>query len=136
MSVLKNSTSNKKQVKQLKEEAVSRLKKHETQLNILSECTSFSKTDPDANFMCMKEDNMKNNQLKTAYNVQISADNQVIPIFTIKNRTFYFIIKSLVICVFEPSSFEQNTRYTPVLTLLPEKFLPSQVAWPPLAVVS
>lgn len=38
----------------------------------------MSKTDKDATFMRMKEDHMKNGQLKPAYNVQISTENQFI----------------------------------------------------------
>lgn len=39
---------------------------------------SYSKTDPEATFMRMKDDHMKNGQLKAAYNVQISTNNQII----------------------------------------------------------
>lgn len=39
---------------------------------------SFSKTDPDATFMRMKEDAMKNGQLKPAYNVQYGVDSEFI----------------------------------------------------------
>ena len=39
---------------------------------------SFSKTDPDATFMRMKEDHMKNSQLKAAYNLQIATENQFV----------------------------------------------------------
>jgi len=39
---------------------------------------SFSKTDTDATFMRMKEDHMKNGQLKPAYNLQVSSNNQYI----------------------------------------------------------
>lgn len=48
---------------------------------------SFSKTDPDATFMRMKEDHMKNGQLKPAYNVQISSSNQYITNYTIHQNT-------------------------------------------------
>lgn len=75
-----------KQVKQLKEEALPRLKKYESQLAILGNRNSFSKTDPDATFMRMKEDHMKNGQLKPAYNVQISTENQIITNFSIHQR--------------------------------------------------
>ena len=37
---------------------------------------SFSKTDPDATFMRMKEDHLRNGQLKPGYNVQIGTENQ------------------------------------------------------------
>ena len=39
---------------------------------------SFSKTDPDATFMRMKEDHMKNGQLKPAYNVQLGVEGEYI----------------------------------------------------------
>lgn len=39
---------------------------------------SFSKTDHDATFMRMKEDHMRNGQLKPAYNLQLSTNNQFI----------------------------------------------------------
>jgi transposase len=37
---------------------------------------SYFKTDTDATFIRMKEDHMKNGQLKPAYNVQISTENR------------------------------------------------------------
>jgi transposase len=45
---------------------------------ILGERNSYSKTDPDATFMRMKEDHMQNGQLKPGYNVQISTNKQII----------------------------------------------------------
>ena len=55
------------------------LDKYEKQEKELgSQRNSLSKTDPDATFMRMKEDHMKNGQLKPAYNVQISTNNQYI----------------------------------------------------------
>lgn len=39
---------------------------------------SFSKTDTDATFMRMKEDHMKNGQLKAGYNLQIATENQFV----------------------------------------------------------
>lgn len=42
---------------------------------ILGERNSYSKTDPDATFMRMKEDHMLNGQLKPGYNVQIGTEN-------------------------------------------------------------
>lgn len=49
--------------------------------------SSFSKTDNDATFMRMKEDHMKNGQLKPAYNVQISSNNQYITNYTVHQNT-------------------------------------------------
>lgn len=45
---------------------------------ILGKRNSFSKTDSDATFMRMKEDHMRNGQLKPGYNLQISTNNQFI----------------------------------------------------------
>lgn len=39
---------------------------------------SYSKTDHDATFMRMKEDAMKNGQLKPAYNIQFGVDSEYI----------------------------------------------------------
>lgn len=47
---------------------------------------SYSKTDRDATFMRMKEDHMKNGQLKPAYNVQISTNNQFIASYSIHQK--------------------------------------------------
>jgi transposase len=55
-----------------------RLKKYTQYLHILGERNSFSKTDPDATFMRMKEDAMKNGQLKPAYNIQFGVDSEYI----------------------------------------------------------
>ena len=43
-----------------------------------SERTSYSKTDEDATFMRMKEDHMKNGQLKPAYNIQLGVEAEYI----------------------------------------------------------
>jgi len=60
--------------------------KYEQQEAILKERNSYSKTDPDATFMRMKEDHMKNGQLKPGYNVQISTSNQFIVNYTIHSN--------------------------------------------------
>jgi transposase len=66
----------------------SSLKKYEKQEQILgSERNSFSKTDPDATFMRMKEDHMRNGQLKAAYNVQISTNQQFIASYSLHQST-------------------------------------------------
>jgi len=59
------------------------IKKYEVQEAILGERNSYSKTDTDATFMRLKEDHMKNGQLKPAYNVQISSSNQFIVNYTL-----------------------------------------------------
>lgn len=54
------------------------LKKYKEQEAILAGRNSYSKTDHDATFMRMKEDYMKNGQLKPGYNLQISTNQQFI----------------------------------------------------------
>ena len=64
------------------------LKKYEEQERIMGEeRSSYSKTDTDATFMPMKEDHMKNGQLKPAYNVQISTNKQFITSYSIHQKT-------------------------------------------------
>lgn len=64
------------------------LNKYEQQKKIIGENrNSYSKTDTDATFMRMKEDHMKNGQLKPAYNVQISTNNQYIASYSIHQNT-------------------------------------------------
>lgn len=59
------------------------LAKYEAQKKIMGKRNSYSKTDTDATFMRMKEDHMKNGQLKPGYNLQISTNNQIIANYTI-----------------------------------------------------
>ena len=54
------------------------LRKYESQGKILDGRNSYSKTDNDATFMRMKEDHMRNGQLKPGYNPQISTNRQFI----------------------------------------------------------
>lgn len=68
----------KKQVRQLQEDYLPRLQKYENQLDKLAGRNSYSKTDESATFMRMKDDHMKNGQLKPAYNVQIATQEQFI----------------------------------------------------------
>jgi hypothetical protein len=53
---------------------------------VLGERNSFSKTDPDATFLQMKEDHTKNGQLKPGYNVQAGTENQFIVGFSVYQR--------------------------------------------------
>lgn len=55
-----------------------KLKQYAKQEKILAGRNSYSKTDPGGTFMRMKEDYMKNGQLKPGYNVQISTNNQYV----------------------------------------------------------
>lgn len=64
------------------------LDKYEGQEKVLgSGRNSYSKTDPDATFMRMKDDHMRNGQLKPGYNVQISTNNQYIASYSVHQQT-------------------------------------------------
>lgn len=66
----------------------SALDKYDQQEKIMGkDRRSYSKTDTDATFMRMKEDHMKNGQLKPAYNVQISTNNQFIASYSVHQQT-------------------------------------------------
>ena len=45
---------------------------------LMKDRNSYSKTDPDATFMHMKEDHMRNSQLKPGYNVQIAVESEYV----------------------------------------------------------
>nr|WP_105015599.1 IS1182 family transposase [Polaribacter porphyrae] len=63
------------------------LDRYAEQEKILANRNSYSKTDPDATFMRMKEDHMKNGQLKPGYNVQISSQSQFIIHYSLHQQT-------------------------------------------------
>lgn len=74
----------KQKFKRIKKEYPQQIKKYEEQRAIIGEDrNSYSKTDPDATFMRMKEDHMGNGQLKPAYNTQISTESEFITNYTI-----------------------------------------------------
>lgn len=62
---------------------LSRLKGYIQKLHICGQRNSYSKTDPDATFMRMKEDAMGNGQLKPAFNLQHGIDSEYITWLTI-----------------------------------------------------
>ncbi|WP_342472262.1 IS1182 family transposase [Metasolibacillus sp. FSL H7-0170] len=76
----------KKPLKLIREDFLPRLDKYKIQHEILGDRNSFSKTDHDATFMRMKDDHMKNGQLKAAYNVQMATENQFILFYSIHQR--------------------------------------------------
>ncbi|MEZ4787254.1 MAG: IS1182 family transposase [Flavobacterium haoranii] len=76
-----------KELQKLQEEHIPKLEKYEKDLAIMGNRNSYSKTDPEATFMRMKEDHMKNGQLKPAYNPQISTENQFITHVSIHQTT-------------------------------------------------
>jgi transposase len=75
----KNITKKKRQqLNYAKKNWPSNMKRYEQQERLLNKRKSYSKTDTDATFMRMKEDHMRNGQLKPAYNVQLSSHQQYI----------------------------------------------------------
>lgn len=60
------------------EEYLKRQKQYDDYNHSLGARNSFSKTDRDATFMRMKEDHMKNGQLKPGYNVTAAVDSEYI----------------------------------------------------------
>ncbi|BFH62579.1 IS1182 family transposase [Paenibacillus azoreducens] len=76
----------KQPLKQIWEDFLPRLAKYEQQKACFGNRNSYSKTDPDATFMRMKEDHMKNGQLKPGYNVQIATENQFILFYSLHQR--------------------------------------------------
>ncbi len=60
-----------------------KMAEYERKEQLLGERSSYSKTDPDATFMRMKEDHLGNGQLKPAYNWQVSTSDQFIVNYTL-----------------------------------------------------
>lgn len=91
---LGNDKKRKKKVKELQEEHLPKLQHYENQEAILGGRGSYSKTDPDATFMRMKEDHLNQGQLKPAYNVQIGTEDQFIVNFSVhQNPTDTTLLK-------------------------------------------
>lgn len=60
-------------------ELLERIHRYEKDLEIMGpDRNSYSKTDPDATFMRMKEDHMRNGQLKPGYNLQFAVNSEYI----------------------------------------------------------
>jgi transposase len=59
-------------------EYLRRQKGYERDIRILNGRSSYAKTDRDATFMRMKEDHMRNGQLKPGYNVVIGVDSEYV----------------------------------------------------------
>jgi hypothetical protein len=76
----------KQSLKQIRENFLPRFAKYEQQRACFGDRNSYSKTDPDATFMRMKEDHMKNGQLKPGYNVQMATENQFILFYSLHQR--------------------------------------------------
>ena len=80
------------------------LEKYRQQEEILDKRKSYSKTDPDATFMRMKEDHMQNGQLKPAYNFQLSTYDQFVLNYSLHQTTTDTV-------VFKDHLEEFNTLY-------------------------
>ncbi|MEX0132172.1 IS1182 family transposase [Clostridium butyricum] len=65
------------------EEYLSKFKEYNQKVYTCGSRNSYSKTDVDATFMRMKEDAMKNGQLKPAYNIQHGVDAEYIAWLTV-----------------------------------------------------
>ena len=86
----------KKQLKEL-EKKRNKLQEYDWHLEVMGERNSYSKTDPDATFMHMKEDAMRNGQTKPGYNLQIATENQFITDFALyANRTDTLTLSSFL----------------------------------------
>ena len=82
------------------------IERYAQQEKILGNRNSYSKTDTDATFMRMKEDHMRNGQVKPAYNLQLSSQHQYIVNYTLHQnatdtttlpqhlKSFYTLYKS------------------------------------------
>lgn len=64
----------------------SKLQEYSEKEGILNGRNSYSKTDPDATFMRMKEDHMQNGQLKPGYNLQLSTSNQFVVNYSLHQK--------------------------------------------------
>lgn len=73
------------------EESLEKYRRYQKQLSLCGEeRNSFSKTDPDATFMRMKDDYMRNGQLKPAYNLQLAVSSEFILALDVsQDRTDY-----------------------------------------------
>jgi hypothetical protein len=73
-------------LKKLETDCLSRQKKYEDQEQKLAGRNSYSKTDVDATFMRMKDDHMRNGQLKPGYNLQMGTEGQFVVGFSVHQR--------------------------------------------------
>lgn len=73
-------------MKKLEGDCLPRQKKYEDQERKLAGRNSYSKTDVDATFMRMKDDYMKNGQLKPGYNLQMGTEGQFVVGFSVHQR--------------------------------------------------
>jgi transposase len=85
----------KEKLKYAKKHWPENLKKYQKYETLLGKRNSLSKTDTDATFMRMKEDHMRNGQLKPGYNLQLTTNNQYILFYSLHhNPTDTLTLKS------------------------------------------
>jgi transposase len=75
-----------KAARQLAEDYLPRACKYEEQKRILAGRNSYSKTDQDAIFMRMKDDHLRNGQLKPGYNIQNGTEGQFVVGFSLHQQ--------------------------------------------------
>lgn len=73
-------------LKKLEADCLPRQRRYEDQERKLAGRNSYSKTDVDATFMRMKDDYMKNGQLKAGYNLQMGTEGQFVVGFSVHQR--------------------------------------------------
>lgn len=69
------------------EQYLDKWKEYTQKFHVCGDRNSYSKTDPDATFMRMKEDAMGNGLLKLAFNLQQGVDSEYITWLTIGPQT-------------------------------------------------
>ena len=74
----RKSRTYRKYLRKIQADYLPRKQKYEAYNRLFQERNSFSKTDTDATFMRMKDDYMRNGQLKPGYNLQIATENQYV----------------------------------------------------------
>ncbi|WP_240455800.1 IS1182 family transposase [Virgibacillus sp. Bac332] len=89
-----------KQYRKQFQDYVIRKQKYQNDMEIFGNRNSYSKTDHDATFMRMKDDYMKNGQLKAGYNVQIATEGQYTLAYDVfpnptDTRTFIPFLKNI-----------------------------------------
>jgi hypothetical protein len=75
-----------KAARKLEEDYLPRALKYEKQKRILASRNSYSKTDPAAIFMRMKDDHLGNGQLKPGYNIQNGTEGQFVVGFSLHQQ--------------------------------------------------
>src|SRR5690625_1660806 len=75
---LRSARKKPKQDRKALQDYIVRKQKYQNDMLIFDGRNSYSKTDHDATFMRMKDDYMKNGQLKPGYNIQIATESQYV----------------------------------------------------------